>query len=238
MKIKTSIAAIFGVIVYTGTNQTSAQEMSDGIFQVANGESQKIDRFGVCRIVKNNGENPIMIPAGSREQWADGAGSFIGNISQMAGISAIACANWWEGRTGGTAEFSLAHMTTFRWRDGTYHTTFLNPNSPGYVGFLGHEKNPAANMAVTQYYNADTGECAPAKSYLGTGLIVNARMSQEMLSHAIVQLCDSDGIASPPLINMETIVSIGQGAGGLAWQAAWNAGGIGKFPFESFDVRP
>lgn len=71
MKAKNFFAKILVVAMSFGASQaTLAQEIQPGIFKVAKGASQKIDRFGVCKVIKNGGANPIMVPAGSREQGA------------------------------------------------------------------------------------------------------------------------------------------------------------------------
>lgn len=85
------LAAISAVAISAGAGQASAQEVQPGIFKVAKGASQKIDRHGVCRLIKNSGANPVMIATGSREQWASGNGSFLSNWRNIPGLEVTAC---------------------------------------------------------------------------------------------------------------------------------------------------
>ena len=92
MKAKNFFAKILVVAMSFGASQaTLAQEIQPGIFKVAKGASQKIDRFGVCKVIKNGGANPIMVPAGSREQWSVGNGSFHTNGQNMPGVTMADC---------------------------------------------------------------------------------------------------------------------------------------------------
>lgn len=91
MKANKLLTAISAVAISAGASQAAAQEMPPGIFQVAKGASQKIDRFGVCRVVKNDGAHPVMVPAGTPQQWGTGKGAFLNNISGMPGVSVADC---------------------------------------------------------------------------------------------------------------------------------------------------
>lgn len=91
MKISKLLAAISAVATFAGASQVTAQEMQPGIFMVAKGKSQKIDRHGVCRTVKNTSGNPIMVPVGTPQQWRDGKGAFLNNIGSMPGVSVADC---------------------------------------------------------------------------------------------------------------------------------------------------
>lgn len=59
MRTTKLLAAISAVAISAGASQAAAQEMQPGIFMVAKGASQKIDRHGVCRTVKNTSGHPI-----------------------------------------------------------------------------------------------------------------------------------------------------------------------------------
>lgn len=91
MKAKKLLAIISAAAISVGVSQTSAQEVQTGIFKVAKGASQKIDRFGVCKVIKNTSANPIMVPAGSKAQWSTGAGSFLNNTANMTGVAVQEC---------------------------------------------------------------------------------------------------------------------------------------------------
>lgn len=196
MKASKLLNAISAVAISAGAGQAAAQEMQPGIFKVAKGASQKIDRFGVCKVIKNDGANPIMVPAGSKEQWSTGGGSFLHNVSKMPGVSADGCTPWWENRPkGGVAEFSSFHSSVYSFKDGVQRT-IISGGSPQY----GAQQGP---LPKATYYNADTGACAPANSYIGTGPIANQTHNAGWIVCAYVQLCDSDLIATPPFIQVE-----------------------------------
>ncbi len=85
------IVAALTVVISVWASQVTSQEVQSGIFQIAVGASQKVDRFGVCRVISNDGETPIMVPTGSIQQWSSGGNSFLENFSAMQGISVSGC---------------------------------------------------------------------------------------------------------------------------------------------------
>lgn len=91
MKANKILAAISAIAISVGAGQASAQEVQAGIFKIATGASEKIDRFGVCRVIKNVGTHPIMVPTNTAQEWSVGASSFLQNITKMSGISATEC---------------------------------------------------------------------------------------------------------------------------------------------------
>lgn len=186
MKANKFIAAISTVIMAVGVSQAAAQEVQPGIFQVATGESQKIDRFGVCRVIKNDGENPIMVPAGGEEQWSTGAGSFLQNTVNMPGVSVTTCEAWHEGRSAVTIvrDFS-GTPSVHTWLDGTETR-------------IAHGFGLWTPIPSDLSYNPDTGECSPRKSpiaVLGPVAIFNPQTGEGFYA---IQLCESDGIATSP----------------------------------------
>lgn len=184
MKANKLLAAISAFAISAGVSEASAQEVQPGIFQVAKGASQKIDRFGVCRLIKNSGENPVMVPAGSREQWSSGSGSFLSNWRNIPGLSVEDCGPWHEGRYLVTYVRDLGRgtPTLHTWLDGTE----LRINGG------------TADIGPSDYYNPDTGECSPRKSviaHLGPVVIFNPQTRDGIYA---IQLCESDGIATAP----------------------------------------
>jgi len=91
MRTTKLLAAISAVAISAGASQAAAQEMQPGIFMVAKDASQKINRFGVCKVVKNGGVHPVMVPAGTPQQWSTGKSAFLNNISGMPGVSVKGC---------------------------------------------------------------------------------------------------------------------------------------------------
>ncbi|MBT0778435.1 hypothetical protein [Paracoccus sp. pheM1] len=91
MKTSKLLTAISAVAISVGASQVNAQEVQTGIFKVAKGASQKIDRFGVCKVIKNAGANPIMVPAGTAQQWSTGKSAFLTNIANIPGVTVDSC---------------------------------------------------------------------------------------------------------------------------------------------------
>lgn len=90
-KILAAVVAISAAAISVAAGPAISQEVQAGIFKVGNGETQKIDRFGVCRVITNSGNNPIMVPVGSKMQWFEGDGAFLKYITEMREISASSC---------------------------------------------------------------------------------------------------------------------------------------------------
>lgn len=186
MKANKILAAISAAAISVGASQANSQEVQSGIFKVAKGASQTIDRFGVCKVIKNGGANPIMVPAGSREQWSTGSGSFLRNSANMPGIIVTGCAPWYEGRNAVTfiRDFS-GTPTVYKWLDGTETT-------------ISHGFGPWIPIPSDLSYDPDTGECSPRKSpiaVLGRVVTFNPQTGEGIY---VIQLCDSDGIATSP----------------------------------------
>lgn len=87
MRILTTVAL---VAAFTGA-QVAAQEVQPGIFQVAAKSELKIDRHQTCRIIKNNGTNPVMVPTKTAQEWSTGTNAFLTNISNIPGVTATSC---------------------------------------------------------------------------------------------------------------------------------------------------
>lgn len=85
------IAVFSAAAVSALSAQVVAQEVQPGIFKVPQGGSQKIDRFGVCRMIENGGNNPIMVPANSAQEWSSGARAFLANVGNMPGVKVSNC---------------------------------------------------------------------------------------------------------------------------------------------------
>lgn len=186
MKISKLFAAISVVAISVGASQAPAQEVQPGIFKVPQGESQKIDRHGVCRTVNNTSGNPIMVPVGTPQQWSNGQGAFLNNISNMRGVSVSNCGPWYEGRNAVTfiRDFS-GTPTVYKWLDGTETR-------------ISHGFGPWIPIPSDLSYDPDTGECSPRKSpiaVLGRVVTFNPQTGEGIYA---IQLCDSDGIATSP----------------------------------------
>lgn len=89
-KIFTALAAMAMAMAITAGPVVS-QEVRPGIFKVSNSENQKINRFGVCKLVKNRSGKSIMVPVGTKEEWSTGAKSFISNVGNMPGVGVGPC---------------------------------------------------------------------------------------------------------------------------------------------------
>ncbi|WP_374291728.1 hypothetical protein [Paenirhodobacter enshiensis] len=190
MRILTTVALVAALVA----GPAAAQEVQPGIFKVAAKSELKIDRHKTCRIIKNNSSNPVMVPTKTAQEWSTGTNAFLTNISNMPGVTASACADWWEGQKIVTAEFSDFHGSVARLKNGIQYTT-INGGVPAY----GAQQGP---MAKAVYYDAATGVCAPANSYIGTGPTFNRMYNNGYLFWAYIQLCDSDETATPPFMGV------------------------------------
>ena len=65
----------------------TGQEM----YTVQPGKTQRIAAFGLCRVVKNGGANPIMVPARSLDEWSMTFAAFTQNIDTMDKVTMTAC---------------------------------------------------------------------------------------------------------------------------------------------------
>ncbi|PZO72358.1 MAG: hypothetical protein DI629_20905 [Mesorhizobium amorphae] len=72
-------------------NDIPVKEFSPGVFRVAGADEVRIDRHGVCRLVRNAASNNIMVPVKSANEWASGGGSFLNNLADMSGVSVKPC---------------------------------------------------------------------------------------------------------------------------------------------------
>lgn len=87
MRLLTVVAVVAAFVGGTA----SAREVQPGIFQVAAKSEVKIDRHLTCRVIKNNSNNPVMVPTRTAEEWSSGTSSFLTNISNMPGVTATSC---------------------------------------------------------------------------------------------------------------------------------------------------
>jgi len=182
-----SLAAIWAMGIPVASEEANR-------IQVGKSKTMEVDAFGVCRKVTNDGPSPIMVPIGSALEWSSGSGSFLKNLSTMDGVTVEVCGEWYDGLVAGVAEFSDFHNTIVVWKDGTNSTVV---NGSGYPGpSVG--KQGAVVLQSAKYYNASTGACAPAKSYIGTGAIISQVNSMGWITFAYNQLCNSDGTATGP----------------------------------------
>lgn len=85
MKALTILAASCAAIL------PATASFSADMYQVAAGATVTINEHNVCRKVTNGGSNPIMVPTGSRDQWATGQGAFLTNVAMMSGVSVSNC---------------------------------------------------------------------------------------------------------------------------------------------------
>lgn len=71
--------------------EVKAQEVNPGIFQISKGQSVRINRHNVCRVVKNVGSTPVMVSAKSPNEWSQGSNSFLNNIATIPNVTATEC---------------------------------------------------------------------------------------------------------------------------------------------------
>ena len=119
-------------------------------------------------------------------------------LTATASVAAEA-APWWKNRPAAVFEFSEFHGNMIRWRDGTVGRT--GPTNGG--GFRIGAKETSMRKAT--FYDAATGACAPRKSYIATGPVRNVMIGfNRLFAYSHVQLCDSDGKATRPFIDVPT----------------------------------
>lgn len=187
MRAKKIIAATTLALLSLGASMAVAQQQANNVFRVGNGASQKIDRFNVCRIIKNSGTTPIMVPTSTATQWHNGGASFLHNISKMPRISAEPCGPWYEGvhLVSFIRNSSSGTWTYYTWRDGTESA-------------IGNGFGPAISKPSNAQYDPNTGECSPRKSLIA----VLGQLSQigPIPNEGIwaMQLCETDGMATSP----------------------------------------
>lgn len=69
----------------------AAFPQSAELSRIGPSEHAKIDRFDVCRIVWNDGDQNIMVPHNSAGEWSAGGASFIRNIAGIPGVRTTMC---------------------------------------------------------------------------------------------------------------------------------------------------
>lgn len=69
----------------------AAPAAAQDIFTVEPGETARIDRHSVCRMVKNTGTIGFMVPTMADAEWSSGTSAFLQNLSDMPGVSVKSC---------------------------------------------------------------------------------------------------------------------------------------------------
>jgi hypothetical protein len=156
------------------------------MYRVRPAQTVEINEGGICRMVNNGGTTDISVPTRSPTEWASGANAFLNNLASMDRVSVAACGDWWENLPKpGVAEFGMAHNTWYTWKDQDQEMIVAG----GW------------NINRATYYNADTGECAPAKTYIGRGPLFYEYDRTVYMFY--IQLCESDLRATPPFIGLK-----------------------------------
>ena len=86
-RLLTPLAALASLALLLSSAPASAVDM----YEVEAGKTVRISEHRECRMVKNAGNNPIMVPTRAATEWSSGAGAFLNNIADMPGVSASAC---------------------------------------------------------------------------------------------------------------------------------------------------
>ncbi|WP_411839674.1 hypothetical protein [Paracoccus sp. ME4] len=71
--------AISGMVVVAG----SLPALPQGLATVQPGQEIKIDAWQTCRLVRNTGNAPFMVPIASADEWSSGGHAFLNNIAGM-----------------------------------------------------------------------------------------------------------------------------------------------------------
>lgn len=88
MSVRGSLLAFCAVLMaLSPADLVAAGEMS----AIKKNESETINQFGTCRVVRNDGSIELMVPYGSAAEWSDGANSFLNNLGGMPGVKVSAC---------------------------------------------------------------------------------------------------------------------------------------------------
>lgn len=87
-----NLASLFLVfsIMLSGAPLFAEIRNSEEEIIIGAGSSEKVDRFGTCRIVGNVGDTPFLVPANNIDEWASGPYSFLNNISTMGDMVTLA----------------------------------------------------------------------------------------------------------------------------------------------------
>lgn len=220
MKFLKIIAALF---TCAAALPVAAQEVDT----IAPGKMGRIDRFNVCRYVTNNGAASIMVPSSITAEWSSGVAAFLQNTATMDRVSVARCEDVWDGLRGPTKTIQMrgnyrqeriaVSNASVTWQDGTTTATMFAVNTNGYTGAGIRDMKHGAqvgSLPPTLYYNAETGACAPAKSFLGVGPFRSVSDVTESTDNEFwdyehtftihVQLCDSDGVATRPFLGVTT----------------------------------
>lgn len=91
MRLPKSILAVLGCIILTiPVGPSQAQDATQAaIVSVDIGARQKIDKFGVCRVVGNSGGTKFMVPSGTEREWSSGPNAFLNNLTDMDGTATV-----------------------------------------------------------------------------------------------------------------------------------------------------
>ncbi|GHG88176.1 hypothetical protein [Pseudodonghicola xiamenensis] len=91
MNTRTLFIITAAMVSMTAAQTAFAQEAAQLGAKVDPGTSVTLDKHGVCRVITNNGETPIMVPANLPREWYLGSNSFLKNLSRMDQVSVSSC---------------------------------------------------------------------------------------------------------------------------------------------------
>lgn len=116
------------------------------VFRIAPQQSAKIDKHGVCRIVKNINGTPAMVPAKSASEWVSGQNAFLAREREGLVVSECSCPP--TGRTYGDVQYiSNLYLPT------------IASSGDEFAGV--HEVNGSAKL---QFYKKSGNDFVPASS--------------------------------------------------------------------------
>lgn len=85
------VSMIVGALIFA-LSAGAAAASQGGTVSIARQQSERIDRHGFCKIVKNQGQSTVMIPVRSSTEWAVGKNSFLRNEHANLVIEECSCA--------------------------------------------------------------------------------------------------------------------------------------------------
>lgn len=132
--------------------------------EIARGQTVKIDAFGQCRNLTNNGADPVMVPYATAKEWSDGENAFL--YEPRENVAVANCASGWTNAAA------------------TYVTSFYCPNT--------HSRQFCGQM-YSKAWASDNGELifAFANNDSGNSTPITSVMRND--SGTVTQIADQSG---------------------------------------------
>ncbi len=153
-----------GALIFALSAGAAAAASQDGTVSIARQQSERIDRHGFCKIVKNQGQSTVMIPVRSSTEWAVGQNSFLRNEHANLVIEECSCAP--DDRNYVEAQMLVGYTYHAISPSGEYIAA-VHEGGSNTLRFL--KRNSSGNFAVEKSFSLPAGNRGGVSSMAFTG---------------------------------------------------------------------